>query len=121
MEMYFHQQDLNRLRELNEEQLYILNRELCTGASILKGSCMANEQIIIALVQLAETAAKEVACRKRWSPKPSNGRYSTNGITYDTEEYNKWIRDNDNIGYDKLLNVLEKFSFCDDYLSIMRA
>lgn len=121
MKICFQKQDLNRLRELNEEQLYILNRELCTGASILKGSCMADEQIIIELVQLAETAAKEVTCRKRWSPKPSNGRYSTNGITYDTAEYNKWIRDNDNIGYDKLLDVLEKFSFCDDYLSLTRA
>ncbi len=94
MKLEFNSEDLKRLEMLDENELYYLNIILFDVTNKIKRLCMADEQLICRLVALTETAAKEISCRKRWSPKVSNGKYSTTDITYDTEEYRKWLRDN---------------------------
>lgn len=116
MKIFFRTQDLKRLEQLNEKQLYVLNSELCERASALKSLCMADQELIGELVKLAETAAKEIACRNRWSPIPSNGRYSSTGITYDTKEYRDWLIANRDTVCRR--DFLKKFTFWEDLLSI---
>lgn len=120
MKMYFRTGDLKRLELIDEKQLYLLNCKLLEAVANIKGNCMADEQLICELVSLAETAAKEIACRNRWSPILSDGKYSTTGITYDTKEYRQWLRDNrDTVCYD--VDFLSQFSFWEDILSLTRA
>lgn len=120
MKIYFRTEDLKRLELINEKQLYLLNSKLLEVVSEKKRQCLVDEQFMCELVGLAETAAKEIACRNRWSPIPSNGRYSTTGITYDTKEYRKWLRDNrDTVCYD--VDFLSQFSFWEDILSFTEA
>ncbi len=122
MNLRFNPEDLEQLQRINERELYRLNRDLLEVTNEIKRFCMSDEQLICKLVALTETAAKEVACRKRWSPKPSNDRYSTNGITYDTEEYRKWLRDMSFIVPDEFAynDFLGTFSFGIDVLELMR-
>lgn len=119
MKLSFNSEDLKRLELMDERQLYLLNCKLLEAANEIKRLCMADKQLICELVALTETAAKEIACRNRWSPKPSNGEYSTTGITYDTEEYRKWLRDNRHIVCDNI-DFICQFSFGDDVLKLMR-
>lgn len=114
MKLYFNSEDLKRLEQIDENQLYQLNYALWEVTNDTKRLCLADKQLIRELVALTETAAKEIACRKRWSPKPSNGEYSIDGITYDIEEYRKWLGDCRRTSPDKDLeyaDVLCMFSF----------
>ena len=122
MKLYFNSEDLKRLERIDEHQLYRLNNGLLEAVNEVKRLCMADEQLICELVALAETAAKEVACRNRWSPKPSNGKYSTTGITYDTEEYRKWLRNMSSRVPDKFAyaDFFGTFSFGMDVLELGR-
>lgn len=122
MKLSFNAEDLKRLECIDEHQLYFLNIGLLGAVNDIKRLCMADEQLICELVALTEVATKEVACRKRWSPKPSNGKYSTNGITYDTKEYRKWLRDMrfrvpDEFAY---VDFFGTFSFGMDVLELVR-
>lgn len=97
--MRFNLEDIIKLREMSEEELCRLNVMLIYIANEIKR--MYNYSMAYEAVKVAETAAEEVARRKHWSPIPSNGRYSINGgITYDTKEYRKWIRDNRKTKFD---------------------
>lgn len=118
MKMYFRAQDLNLLERLNEERLYVLNSTLIQKVSEMKRLVLVDKNLMCELVSLAETAAKEVACRNRWSPIPSNGVYSTTGFTYDTAEYRKWLRANSDTVCSK--DFLKQFSFWNDLLSLPR-
>lgn len=118
MKMYFRAQDLNLLERLNEERLYVLNSTLIQKVSEMKQLVLVDKNLMCELVSLAETAAKEVACRNRWSPIPSNGEYSTTGITYDTAEYRKWLRTNRDTVCSK--GFLKQFSFWNELLSLPR-
>lgn len=120
MKIFFRTEDLKRLETIDEKQLYLLNCKLLEAVAEVKGHCMSDKQLICDLVSLAETAAKEIACRNRWSPIPSDGKYSTTGITYDTKEYRQWLRDNrDTTCYN--VDFISQFSFWEDILSLMGA
>lgn len=114
MKMYFRTQDLKRLELLDEDQLYILNRELIQTVSEIKRLIFVNENLVCELVSLAETAAKEIACRNRWSPSPTDGKYSI-GITYDTPEYREWLRDYRRSTVICDVDFLSQFSFWNDF------
>ncbi len=118
MKIFFRTEDLKWLERMNEKDLYLLNSKLLEAAYTVKW--LGSKQLICEVVGLAETAAKEIACRNRWSPKPSNGEYSTTGITYDTEEYRKWLRENRGTVCDNI-DFLCQFSFAEDVLAILRS
>ena len=115
MKMYFRTQDLKRLELLDEDQLYILNRELIQTVSEIKSVIFVNENLVCELVSLAETSAKEIACRNRWSPRQTDGKYSTTGITYDTPEYREWLRDHRRSTVICDVDFLSQFSFWNDF------
>lgn len=125
----FNLNDLMMLQQLGEYHLYLLNVALVEAASIAKSNWPSRTEAYQAFA-LAETAAKELACRNRWSPKLSDGEYSTGGITYDTPEYRNWInsyriRLNDSPSSNILrtsdtYDLLEKFSFGDSIFEIKR-
>lgn len=120
MALQFSLQDLERLEALSEKQLYILNSNLVNTVSAVKSSCLVSTELVCQLVVLAETAAHEVSCRKRWWPKVTDGIYSTTNISYDTESYNQWLRRyNENCTVrNKDMAFLEQFSFWNDILSV---
>lgn len=118
--MYFNVEDMIRLRVLDDDQLYILNYQLEQKVSEIKNIPMVRDELVCELVILAETAAHEVARRNHWSPKRTKGRYSRDGITYDTEEYRKWLRGHWNTAISDI-SFLESFSFWDNLLSLASA
>lgn len=115
MNIYFTKEDLKRLSAINDESLYVLNCRILDALNETKRSilvCMFDEKLIYALVELAETAAKEAACRNGWSPVASKGKYCTTGITYDTKEYRKWLKHHTDVKTD--IEEVSKFSFWDN-------
>lgn len=121
----FNTNDLMLLQQLGEYHLYLLNVALLETAAFAKGRYPSRTKTV-QLVALAETAAKEVACRNRWSPIAVNGFYTTDGISYDTPQLRNWLN-----SYRKKLSsnipcsadtfeLLEQFSFGDSIFEIKR-
>lgn len=107
--LYFNKDDLARLKKLNEPKLYVLNRELLDLSSEVKRIILADEGVVLNLVLLAETAAKEVAERNSWEPISCDGIYSIYGITYDTPRYRDWLKANHDTVWPP--DFLQEFSF----------
>ena len=92
--IFFNERDVIRLKELSDEELYILNEELRDKVHNAKADIlliMSSKEYITQLVALAETSAKEVARRAGYSPICSNGKYSSDGLTYVTPEFRMWM------------------------------
>lgn len=122
----FNLNDLMMLQQLGEYHLYLLNVALSKAAADAKGMYPSRAKTH-QIVALAQTAAKEVACRNRWSPIAINGFYTIDGISYDTPQFRNWLN-----SYRKKLSsntsctadtfvLLEQFSFGDHIISIQRA
>ena len=93
MSCYFNEKDRELLKRLSEEELYALCcklMEVATEAKRCITRVMFGRDFIRERIQLAETAASEVARREGYKSKPSDGEYSF-GATYDTEEFRQWI------------------------------
>lgn len=120
----FNLNDLMLLQQLGEYHLYLLNVALGEAASIAKSN-WPSRSVAYQAVALAETVAKEVACRNRWTPIASDGEYSIDGITYDIPEYRDWLiscRKSLKGGFHTLetFELLEQFSFGDSIFEIKR-
>ena len=92
--MKFTERDYEKLRELNEVQLYILDVTVITYASEIKRNLflvMLDENCIRDAVSICEEVGKELARRKNFLPEISNGKYSMNEITYDTDNHRDWL------------------------------
>lgn len=126
----FSTNDLLILRKLDDYHLYLLIDKLWEAANIMKSSWPGKPETYT-VVASVEIAAREVACRNRWSPILSNGVFSTNGITYDTPNFRNWFRsyrrtytlpfDEQYRRLDDGNNTLKMFSFSDFIYSIKRA
>ncbi len=126
----FNQNDLMLLQNLGEYHLYLLNVALVEAATIAKANWPSRVETYAA-VSLAETAAKEVACRNRWSPAlATDEKYSVSGVTYDIPEYRDWLNScrkdlNKNLSSGafhavETFELLEQFSFADTIFEIKR-
>ena len=112
--IFFSEKDLERLRELSDEELYILNDELGSKVHEAKGNVliiMSSEETITQLVSLAETALKEIARRGEFTPITSNGKYSIDGFTYDTPECRNWLINHRKSSANNSRDFLRDFSF----------
>lgn len=92
--IFFSKGDLERLKHLSDAELYILTEELVGKVQEAKANIiivMSSEETITQLVGLAETALGEIARRGEFNPITSNGKYSTDGLTYDTPECRRWL------------------------------
>ena len=93
-EIFFNERDLERLKELSDDELYILCEVLFAKVHDTRDNLlfvMVSEETITQVVGLAETALKEIARRGGYNPIPSDGKYSTDGLTYDTPECRRWL------------------------------
>lgn len=111
--IFFNDNDLQLLRELSDDQLYILIDWLPSKTHDSKANltvCMFSDSYTKQLLTLSETAAKEVSKRFGFCPATSYKTYTRDGLTYDTPEYRNWLlehRPNHNISND----FLKQFSF----------
>lgn len=111
--IFFNERDLERLKNLSDDELYILNEELRNKVHEAKANIlviMSSEETITQLVGLAETAASEIAHRGGYTPITSNGKYNPDGLTYDTPECRMWL-DNHRNSMDISRDFLSDFSF----------
>lgn len=116
----FTMHDKRLLKRLSDNDLYMLTYTLFTVANNAKRDIkmsMLNDTVIKCLVRLAEKAAKEVSNRLKYEPKPSNGIYVANGITYDTQELRDWFRTHRNVSVK--LNQLSGFSFMNEIITLL--
>lgn len=111
--IFFNEKDLERLKKLSDSELYILTEELSRKVHETKANIviiMSSEETITQLIGLAETALKEIARRDELTPITSNGKYSTDGLTYDTPECRLWLSNHKN-STDISRDFLREFSF----------
>ena len=121
MTMSFDYDDLEHLKRLDDNDLYRLNIVLLETTNEKKQLCMSNKSLILELVRLTETAAQEVAWRKHYHSQASKGIFSYSGITYDTKEYRKWLKDKYSILGDNFdcTELLSEFSFGNKIIELM--
>lgn len=117
--IFFNGRDLERLKELSDAELYILSEELIAKVHEAKADILvivSSEETITQLVSLAETALGEIARRGEFTPITSNGKYSTDGLTYDTPECRRWLSIHRNSA-NTSREFLRDFSFYEALLS----
>lgn len=112
--IFFNERDLERLKNLSDDELYILNEELRSKVYEAKGNILiiaSSEETITQLVGLAETAASEIAHRGGYTPITSNGKCSTDRLTYDTPECRNWLITHRKSSANNSRDFLRDFSF----------
>lgn len=112
--IFFNERDLERLKNLSDAELYILIEELLGKVHEAKGNVliiMSSEETITQLVNLTETALKEIARRGEFTPITSNGKYSIDGLTYDTPECRNWLINHRKSSANTNRDFLRDFSF----------
>ena len=111
--IFFNERDLERLTQLSDSELYILTEELLGKVHESKDNIviiMSSDETTTQLVGLAETALKEIARRGGYTPITSNGKYSPDGLTYDTPQCRMWLS-NHRVSANVNRDFLREFSF----------